>query len=310
MGAVPAELSKLDLAIIAAGGPAAFKRWWDSIDDKLAKLRLAYDWSWRARPKQLPPQGEWSTWVCRCGRGWGKTLTGAQWIRWRVEKEGARNIALVAPTAADARDVMVEGPSGILAVSPPWNRPKYEPSKRRITWPNGAIATTFSADEPRSLRGPQFDSGWADELAHWKYLEEVWDNLQRGRLDRQKEDTYNVQAMIDVQDDRGGDEENVRSRSTPRSPTALRSWKTWLRIALALFFVAGVLAVIANLYLDVRAGRGGELHRSTSGYKVSPIGILVTVGAAPAIFLAISTINWLLHRRDRALAHKYREKRT
>jgi len=116
--------------------------------------------------------------------------------------------------------------------------------------------------------------------------------------------------MIDGQDERGGDQENVRSRSTPRSPPALRSWKTWLRIALALFFVVGFLAAIANLYLDVRAGRGGELHRSRSGYKVSPIGILVTVGATLAVFPAISAIEWLLHRRDRALAHKRRQKRT
>jgi len=175
-----AQLSKLDQAIIAAGGPQAFKRWWDSIDDRESKLRLAYDWEWLARPKQLPPPGEWSVWNLRAGRAFGKTRAGAEWIRWRVEKEGARHLALVAPTAADARDVMVEGPSGILAISPPWNRPKYEPSKRRVTWPNGAIATTFSADEPRSLRGPQFDSAWADELAHWKYLEDAWDNLQFG----------------------------------------------------------------------------------------------------------------------------------
>lgn len=176
----PVQLSKLDLAIIAMGGHAKFLRWWNAIDDAEAKLRMAYDWKWRARPKQLPPLGDWATWSCRCGRGWGKTLTGAEWVRWRVEREGARRIALVAPTAADVRDVMVEGPSGILAISSPWNRPEYEPSKRRLTWPNGAIATTFSADEPRALRGPQHDSAWCDEAAHWKYLEDAWDNLQMG----------------------------------------------------------------------------------------------------------------------------------
>lgn len=96
-----------------------------------------------------------------------------------MESGKASRIALVAATASDARDVMVEGESGILAVSPPWNRPKYEPSKRRITWPNGATATTYSADEPDRLRGPQQDSAWCDEIAAWRY-EEAWDQLQFG----------------------------------------------------------------------------------------------------------------------------------
>ena len=88
-------------------------------------------------------------------------------------------MALVAATAADARDVMVEGESGILAVSPPWNRPHYEPSKRRLTWKNGAIATTYSADEPERFRGPQHDGAWCDELAAWRYPE-AWDLLMFG----------------------------------------------------------------------------------------------------------------------------------
>jgi len=75
---------------------------------------------------------------------------------------------------------MVEGESGMLAISPPWFRPKYEPSKRRLTWPNGAIATTFSADEPNALRGPQYDGAWTDELAAWRFDEDAWDNLQFG----------------------------------------------------------------------------------------------------------------------------------
>ena len=92
---------------------------------------------------------------------------------------GRRRIALVAPTAADARDVIVEGESGILAVSPPVDRPHYEPSKRRLTWPNGAIATTYSADEPERLRGPQHDAAWCDELGAWRYPE-AWDMLMFG----------------------------------------------------------------------------------------------------------------------------------
>jgi len=91
----------------------------------------------------------------------------------------ARHIALVAPTAADVRDVMVEGESGLLAIAPPWDRPEYEPSKRRLTWENGAIATTYSADEPERLRGPQHDFAWCDELAAWRYPE-AWDMLMFG----------------------------------------------------------------------------------------------------------------------------------
>jgi predicted phage terminase large subunit-like protein len=98
-------------------------------------------------------------------------------VRAFVEARKAARVALVAPTAADARDVVVEGESGILAVSPPWFSPAYEPSKRRLTWPNGAVGTVFSADEPDRLRGPQFDLAWCDELAAWRYPE-AWDMLQ------------------------------------------------------------------------------------------------------------------------------------
>lgn len=114
------------------------------------------------------------------GRGFGKTRTGAEWIRDGVERGECGNIALVAPTAADARDIMVEGPlSGLLAICPPNNRPIYEPSKRRVTWPNGATAHLYSADEPDRLRGPQHDRAWADELASWRYAE-AWDMLMFG----------------------------------------------------------------------------------------------------------------------------------
>jgi phage terminase large subunit-like protein len=140
---------------------------------------LLYDWTFWAREKQVTPPGNWQFWVLLAGRGFGKTRTGAEWIRESVEHRGCRRIALVARTAADCRDVMVEGESGILAISPPWFKPKYEPSKRRLTWPNGAIATTYSADEPDLLRGPQHDGAWCDELASWRYAE-AWDNLMFG----------------------------------------------------------------------------------------------------------------------------------
>lgn len=146
---------------------------------------LANSWRLQARPEQLPPAGDWSTWLILAGRGWGKTRTGAEWTQERVLLGEAGRIALVAPTAADARDVMVEGPSGLLAIAPDGMRPTYEPSRRRLEWPNGALAYTFSAEEPDRLRGPQFDAAWCDELAAWKDGRSTWDQLQFGlRLGR------------------------------------------------------------------------------------------------------------------------------
>jgi phage terminase large subunit-like protein len=145
------------------------------------RVKLKHTWAYWARPKQLEPEalstGERTTWLLMAGRGFGKSYTGSNWI---IEKvmQGYKRIALVAETAADARDVMVEGPSGILAVAPPWCRPKYEPSKRRITWPNGAVATTFAAEKYEALRGPNHDCAWVDELAKYRYDVETYDQLQ------------------------------------------------------------------------------------------------------------------------------------
>lgn len=145
-------------------------------DEQLAFI--AYDWRLWARESQVAPEGDWSYWLFLAGRGSGKTRAGAEWLR--EIKEHCGRIGLVAPTAADARDVMVEGDSGILATSPPWDRPVYEPSKRKLTWDNGATASLFSAEEPERLRGPQHDAVWCDELAAWKYLRETWDMMQFG----------------------------------------------------------------------------------------------------------------------------------
>jgi phage terminase large subunit-like protein len=140
---------------------------------------IEHDWGWWGRPNQHAPKGEWRTWLLLAGRGFGKTRSGAECIRDQVIHHRRRRIALVAPTAADARDVMVEGESGLLAIGPPQQRPQYEPTKRRLTWPNGAIATTYSADEPERLRGPQHDAAWCDEIASWRYPE-AWDMLMFG----------------------------------------------------------------------------------------------------------------------------------
>ena len=152
-----------------------------------AQLVTALENAWPAlaRPNQLPPPGTWwQIWLLLAGRGFGKTRTLAEWVCDQAASGRAGRIALVAATAADARDVLVEGESGILAVAPPWCRPVYEPSKRRLTWPNGAIATTFSAEEPERLRGPQHDAAVCDELGAWS-RPETWDMLQFGlRLGR------------------------------------------------------------------------------------------------------------------------------
>jgi len=138
-----------------------------------------YAWELWARSDQLPPPGEWRVWLLRSGRGAGKTRTGAEWVRAHVEARTYRRIAIVGRTWADVRDVMVEGESGILAVSKPWFYPDYQPSRRLLVWPNGVIAKLYSANEPDLLRGPQHDAAWCDELASWR-APETWDNLMMG----------------------------------------------------------------------------------------------------------------------------------
>ena len=147
--------------------------------ESAAEIAL-HTWPLWARDNQLSPADPWTVWLLMAGRGFGKTRTGAEWVRRRVENGDARRIALVGRTPADVRDVMIEGDSGLLKVCPPWDRPKYESTKRRLTWPNGAFALAFSSHEPDQLRGPQFDTAWCDELASWEYPRETWDNLVFG----------------------------------------------------------------------------------------------------------------------------------
>jgi len=141
---------------------------------------LLYDWEAWARPKQLPPPGDWLTWLIMAGRGFGKTRAAGEFIIGEVKAGRAKRVALVAKTPANARDVMVEGESGILNISPPWFKPDYEPSKRRLTWPNGAMATIYSSKEPDHLNGPQHDLAWGDEIRTWYCAQEVWDMLMLG----------------------------------------------------------------------------------------------------------------------------------
>jgi phage terminase large subunit-like protein len=145
-----------------------------------AKREFFHRWrGLRARDEQLPPADkDWLVWLLLAGRGFGKTRAGAEAVRDAVEHDRASRIALIGPTAADVRDVMIGGESGLLNISP--EPPEYQPSRRRLVWPNGAVAMCFSAEEPQRLRGPQHDLAWADELAAWRYPQQAWDMMMLG----------------------------------------------------------------------------------------------------------------------------------
>jgi Uncharacterized conserved protein len=145
---------------------------------------LQTHWMLWARPQQLAPDNDWRLWLVMAGRGFGKTRAGAEWVRAVAESDANARIALVAANLAEARAVMVEGESGLLAICPVRRRPAFEPSLRRLTWPNGAQAMLYSAAEPESLRGPQHSHAWCDEIAKWDNASEratrAWDNLLFG----------------------------------------------------------------------------------------------------------------------------------
>ena len=162
----------------------------DQVDEFLnglsdnALLALPWMFEFWALPHQMPPEGAWKTWVIMGGRGAGKTRAGAEWVRAQVEGAlpsdpgAAKRVALVGETVDQVREVMIFGDSGILACSPPDRRPEWNAGRKMLEWPNGAVAQVFSAHEPDSLRGPQFDAAWVDELAKWKKGQETWDQLQ------------------------------------------------------------------------------------------------------------------------------------
>ena len=177
----PALKSKADW--IASAPPKTVTGFLDGLSaNALAALPWLFEF-W-AQPHQLPPEGDWRTWVCLGGRGAGKTRAGAEWVRAQVEGARpldpgrARRVALVAETYDQARDVMIFGDSGIMTCCPPDRKPAWEATRRRLVWPNGAVAQCFSASDPEALRGPQFDAAWCDELAKWPKADETWDMLQ------------------------------------------------------------------------------------------------------------------------------------
>ena len=175
-GAAPAG-GRFDLgaAIDAARGPG-------DLDPRLL-AEILEGWDFVGRAEQMPPPGDWRTWVLLGGRGAGKTRAGAEWVQRLVEtappERAGLRVALVAETLGDAREIMVDGPSGICRIARSM-RPVFEVSRRRLVWPNGALAHVFSSEDPDSLRGPQFDFAWCDELAKWTHAEETWDMLQFG----------------------------------------------------------------------------------------------------------------------------------
>ncbi len=170
-------------AWIVSEGQDAQEEFLDALDDG-ELLALPYLFEFWALEHQIPPEGDWRSWIAMGGRGAGKTRAGAEWVR--TQMEGAkpldpgpcRRMALVGETIDQVREVMIFGESGILACSPPDRRPEWQATRKRLIWPNGATAQAFSAHDPEGLRGPQFDSAWVDELAKWKKARETWDMLQ------------------------------------------------------------------------------------------------------------------------------------
>ena len=162
--------------------------------------QLLHDWLFWSRQEQRSPEGAWRTWLFLGGRGAGKTRAGAEWVSALGRHGHARRIALIGPTFHDVREVMIEGASGVRALA--HTRPDYEASRRRLVWANGAQAYCFSAEDPESLRGPQFDAAWADELCYWAYPDETMEALAHGM--------------------RLGDQPQLMVTTTPRPIRALR----------------------------------------------------------------------------------------
>lgn len=144
---------------------------------KELQRRQQYNWHLNARTNQLPPQGNWHTWLILAGRGFGKTRTGAETIRYWAEQGISRRIALIGKSIYEARSVMVEGTSGLLSCHPPQTRPRLTQSGRRLEWANGCIATLYGAEQYEQLRGPQFDAVWIDELAKFRHQQKLWEQI-------------------------------------------------------------------------------------------------------------------------------------
>lgn len=159
---------------LAQLAPADREKALESLTDAEAEA-LLYDWrGFLARPDQIAPEGDWDIWLALAGRGWGKTETGARWVKEQVEA-GVKQIALVAETQKDLEEVMV---ARLVSIYPPDEAPKVRYKPVRVTWSNGATALGYNGTEPQQLRGPEFEAAWVDELAKYRYARETWDMLQ------------------------------------------------------------------------------------------------------------------------------------
>lgn len=228
---------------------AFFRNWRD-------EQRQAFweDWLNWARPGQLPPKGDWRVWLLMAGRGYGKTRAGAQWIHHLAEEPGLK-IALVGPTIDEARTVMVEGPSGVLATARATARPRWEPTLGRLIWPSGTEAQLFSGANGEALRGPEHDYAWCDELAKWSDADAAWDNLMFGL--------------------RRGVHPRVLATTTPRQVPLLRALVGRTDVAMTRgrtadngLLAPGFLDYVTGLYGGTRLGRqelDGELIEDVEG---------------------------------------------
>ncbi len=269
----------------------------------LAELDLRFteymdkDWTVWARPDQLPPAlppdgPDWSVWMVLGGRGAGKTRAGAEWVRGMALGRAPHavapvgRIALVGETLADVREVMIEGVSGLLAVHRRDERPVWQSSRRRLEWPNGAVAQAFSAEDPESLRGPQFGAAWLDELGKWRNGEETFDQLQFGlRLgDRPRQTVTTTPRSTPLLKRLAADRRTVTSRA-----------RTWANARyLAPGFLDGVVAryggtrlarqEIDGEFVDERADalwRREAIERARTGRAEVPDLVRIVVAVDP-----------------------------
>jgi phage terminase large subunit-like protein len=268
-------------AWLASRTPRSQSRFLEGLSDNAtAALPYLFEF-WGRADHQLEPLGDWTTWVVLGGRGSGKTRAGAEWIRAQIEgttplQAGrARRAALLAETWEQGRAVMIEGESGILACSPPDRRPIWEATKRRLVWPNGAEAHVFSAVDPESLRGPQFDVAWSDELAKWRKAEAAWDMLQFGlRLgDRPRQVVTTTPRNVKLLRLLLDQTTTIATRAPSRANQA--------------FLAPGFLEAVTARYRDTPLGRQeleGELISDPPGALFSRAAIdAARVSAAPAL---------------------------
>lgn len=161
---------------VARLGEAERQAWFSQQSEPALRAKLD-SWQFWCRPGQSLPPGDWRIWLVLAGRGFGKTRMGAEWVRMHAQADPSAHIAIVGATHTDVRAIMVEGESGLLSIAPAGEAPTYESSLRKLTWPSGATATLYSASEPESLRGPQHQLAWCDELAKWERGDATWNNL-------------------------------------------------------------------------------------------------------------------------------------